>query len=316
MNQKQTRKTLGNWAYIAIAKHYKKILKHESKVLKDNDPEQLHQMRVGMRRLRSAIAGFAPALNLPISTSEKNLAKIAKILGNLRDIDVLQDILTTQYQPNLPKKEQKNLQGILKSLKKQRKSAFKDVKRILHSRQYTKFKTELEAWLESPKYHKISLVKIQSILPDLLLPQASSFLSDPGWLVGVEIESGEIFYEKFAPQKISSNEVKLLHSLRKSAKKTRYNMELFGRFYGDLYDDYLQQITKTQEILGEVQDAAVLIEFLASLSNNEPKVYLPHLVETIETNRLLKLQEWQDLQKYFLDKRRQQELRAILQYPM
>ena len=71
MNQKQTKKTLGDWAYIAIAKHYKKILKHESKVLKDNNPEQLHQMRVGMRRLRSAIAGFAPALNLPISASEK-----------------------------------------------------------------------------------------------------------------------------------------------------------------------------------------------------------------------------------------------------
>ena len=127
MNQNKTARTLGNWAYIAIAKHYKKILKHESKVLKDKDPEHLHQMRVGMRRLRSALSGFAPALDLPSAVSEKNIGKIAKVLGKLRDIDVLQNSLITQYQPNLPEIEQKNLQVILKSLKKERKSAFKAV---------------------------------------------------------------------------------------------------------------------------------------------------------------------------------------------
>lgn len=64
-------KTFGDWAYIAIAKHFNKILNHEAKVLEDRDPEELHQMRVGMRRLRSAIAGFTPALNLPNNASEK-----------------------------------------------------------------------------------------------------------------------------------------------------------------------------------------------------------------------------------------------------
>ena len=316
MNQHQSANTLGDWAYIAIAKHYKKILKHESKVLKDKDPEQLHQMRVGMRRLRSAIVGFAPALNLPIAVSDKNIAKIAGVLGKLRDIDVLQDTLITQYQPNLPEIEQKNLQAILKALKKQRKPAFKDVKRTLHSRRYVQFKTGLEAWLESPTYHRISSVKIQRVLPDLLLPQACSFLLHPGWLVGVEMESGEIILaQEHSIPEMSSAEAKVLHDLRKSAKKTRYNMELFPNFYGNLYDDYLKQITEVQEVLGNIQDSAVLIEFLASLSHEEPETYLPTLVKIIEKNRLIKLQEWQDLQKYFLHHRRQQELRAILQYP-
>ena len=325
MNQHQSANTLGDWAYIAIAKHYKKILKHESKVLKDKDPEQLHQMRVGMRRLRSAIVGFAPALNLPIAVSDKNIAKIAKVLGKLRDIDVLQDNLITQYQPNLPEIEQKNLQAILKALKKQRKSVFKDVKRTLHSRRYVQLKTGLEAWLESPTYNadatrlgftKLASVKIQRVLPDLLLPQASIFLLHPGWLVGVEIKSGEIILaqENSIPE-MSSAEAKILHDLRKSAKKTRYNMELFTNFYGNLYDDYLKQITEVQEVLGNLQDSAVLIEFLASLSHEEPETYMPTLVQIIEKNRLIKLQEWQDLQKYFLHHRRQQELRAILQYP-
>ncbi|MEB3224731.1 MAG: CHAD domain-containing protein, partial [Synechococcus sp.] len=42
----------GDWAHQAIAKHYQKILSHETGVLADRDPEELHQMRVGMRRLR------------------------------------------------------------------------------------------------------------------------------------------------------------------------------------------------------------------------------------------------------------------------
>ncbi|MDY7014654.1 MAG: CHAD domain-containing protein, partial [Cyanobacteriota bacterium] len=55
-------KTFGDWARVAIAKHSRKMLEHEADVLKDKDPEELHQMRVGMRRLRSAIAGFSTAL--------------------------------------------------------------------------------------------------------------------------------------------------------------------------------------------------------------------------------------------------------------
>ena len=86
-------------------------------------------------------------------------------------------------------------------------------------------------------------------------------------------------------------------------------------FYGNLYDDYLKKITQVQQVLGTLQDTGVLVKFLASLSDNKPKTYLPNLVEIIDKNRRLKLQEWQDLQKYFLHNRRQQELRAILQYP-
>jgi CHAD domain-containing protein len=55
MNNSQEAKTLGDWAKIAIQQHYQKILNHEPLVLKDKDPEELHQMRVGMRRLRTAI---------------------------------------------------------------------------------------------------------------------------------------------------------------------------------------------------------------------------------------------------------------------
>ncbi|MEM8779312.1 MAG: CHAD domain-containing protein, partial [Cyanobacteria bacterium P01_G01_bin.49] len=88
--------TFGDWGYLAIAKHSSKFIKHESGVLEDKDPEELHQMRVGMRRLRSAIHGFDAALELPKNAQEKKVKKIAQVLGKLRDLDVLQDTFKNQ----------------------------------------------------------------------------------------------------------------------------------------------------------------------------------------------------------------------------
>ena len=80
-----------------IAKHTSKIIKHKVDVLKDQDPENLYQMRVGMRRLRSAISGFAIALDLPQTVSDRKIAKIGRSLGKLRDLDVLLAALSDDY---------------------------------------------------------------------------------------------------------------------------------------------------------------------------------------------------------------------------
>ncbi len=102
---KPENKTFGDLAYMAIAQYYKKILKHEAGVLKDKDPEELHQMRVGMRGLRSAMTGFQAALNLPVEQQE--VGRIARILGKLRDLDVLGDRLKQIDSQTLSDQEQK-----------------------------------------------------------------------------------------------------------------------------------------------------------------------------------------------------------------
>ncbi|WP_333460653.1 CHAD domain-containing protein [Microcoleus sp. Z1_C3] len=47
-------KTLGDAASGAIEKYFRKTVEHEVEVLKDKDPEELHQMRVGLRRRGNA----------------------------------------------------------------------------------------------------------------------------------------------------------------------------------------------------------------------------------------------------------------------
>jgi CHAD domain-containing protein len=298
-------KTFGDWAYLAIEKHFKKTIKHETDVLKDRDPEALHQMRVGMRRLRTAVTGFAPALDLPKATQEKKIGKIARRLGELRDLDVLQDTLQNQYLPELPKSEQNALKKVLTALGKQRQKTLEQVQTTLKDEQYQKLRRSFKDWLEQPTYGTFAEISIYDILPDLLLPQVSELLLHPAWLVGVKTEAGEIEI----PGALSSKTVVQLldahgdtvHSLRKQAKRVRYQMELFTNFYGSAYEDYLNDIKDIQSILGQIQDSFVLAEFLTTALGSESAAQLPTLTAQLTEARYQAWQEWQSLQQKYLD---------------
>lgn len=315
----KTAQTFGDWAYIAIEQHYQKMLSYEAGVLQDKDPEELHQMRVGMRRLRTAIAGFALALALPKTAQEKKVAQIARILGKLRDLDVLQETLVNDYYPVLPPSEQKLLQKALKALKKERKTNAAEVKATLEGKVYQKLQSGFEDWLKSPQYQDLAAIHIDEVLPDLLLPQVSKLLLHPGWLIGVKIQEGKaIFQEDLKPHEVDRllDECdEPLHDLRKEAKRSRYQMELFEQFYGEHYQRYLKHIKKIQSVLGKIQDGVVLTEFLRRTLTQNLEDKMPILAEQRGRSRWENWQNWQELQQKFLDPTLRQNLRQIMQYP-
>ena len=354
--------TLKEWANIAIAKHAKQVFKYETGVIKDRDPEDLHQMRVGMRRLRSAIAGFAIALDLPKTVNEKKIAKIGRSLGKLRDLDVLLAALINDYRPLLPAGEQKSLDKAIKFLKKQRKRELKQVRTTLKSKLYLHLKQGLQNWLQHPTYQVIGELFIYPVLPDLLLPQISQLLLHPGWLVGVELKKGKIqvpetISKKEVEQLLEQNESPLhrrktngaykllnsiqetappvpavtgvprsiLHDLRKEAKRTRYNLELFSQFYDDIYLYYVKQIEQIQEVLGQIQDGYVLrtvlekvlkSAILSSAKQGSIVNKMPELATILTKTRYQKWQDWAILQEEFLDDKTRNELRQTIQQPV
>ena len=298
-------KTLGDWASLAIKKHFQKVIKHEADVLKDRNPEDLHQMRVGMRRLRSAITGFAPALDLPKPALEKKIGKIARRLGTLRDLDVLREALENHYKPALPSKEQKSLETALVHLDKQRRQTFEQVKETLEHDRYQSLKQSLKKWLKQPSYQEIAQMPIQELLPDLLLPEVSKLLLHPGWLVGTEVKKGEIdILKKLEPEMVKqqlATQGPALHSLRKETKRIRYQMEVFSDFYGESYNAYLQDVKAIQEILGQMQDGFVLEEFLTDVLQSEIKSVLPTLASQFQQTSYQAWQQWQPLQQRYLN---------------
>jgi CHAD domain-containing protein len=308
--------TLKELAERAIAKHSRRIFKHEAGVLKDKDPEDLHQMRVGMRRLRSAIAGLALAIDLP-NVTVKNIAKIGHSIGKLRDLDVLLAVLTDDYRPLLPAKEQKKLDKAIKSLSKKRQHELKQVRKTLKSKLYLNFKQELNDWLEEPKYKVSGDYPLDFVLPDLLSPQISQFLLHPGWLVGVNFQEGEMEFSAIlnmdAIDRLLKLEGSLLHDLRKSAKKTRYSLELFSQFYGESYHLYLKKIAGVQEILGQIQDIYVLSEVLGKVLRLPIAEKLPELANLLLKTQSQKWLEWQIIHKQFMTDKTRTEFRQIIQ---
>ncbi|MGK7893156.1 MAG: CHAD domain-containing protein [Xenococcus sp. (in: cyanobacteria)] len=320
MSKKEHAVTLKEWAKIAIAKHSRRMFKYEAEVLKDKDPEDLHQMRVGMRRLRSAIAGFALALDLPPTVSERNIAKIGRALGKLRDLDVLLAALENDYRPLLPKVEKKNLDKVIKSLYKQRKKELKRVRETLNSKLYLNLSQGLQDWLDQSQYQMIGELSIYHVLPDLLLPQISQLLLHPGWLVGVKLKDGSVnisdSLDKKAVKQLLEQKEPILHDLRKVAKKTRYNLELFAHFYDDTYNYYVKQIEQIQEVLGQIQDCYVLREVLEKVLESKIAEKMPELASNFSKTRYEKWQEWQILQEEFLEDKTRQKLRQTIQQPL
>lgn len=327
--------SLGDWASLAFEKHFQKTLRHEPEVLKDQDPEELHQMRVGMRRLRSAAQGFRPVVALPKAAQDQNIGKIARCLGGLRDLDVLLEALQNRYQPNLPPQEQAELEKAMQRLRKQRRQAFKKVRRILGNKSYLMLKQKLQEWLDNPIYTNISQLPIQDVLPDLLLPEVSQLLLHPGWLVGIETEDLDTSdNQDFLLQRtnskhqvvkinndvsfisISDTDEENLHNLRKEVKRVRYQMSLFTEFYGPTYEAYLKDMKEIQEYLGDIQDGAVLREFLENILQSKIDQVLPTLDKQLQQNWHQAWRKWQVLQRRYLNIQVRQNFRSELLRPV
>ncbi|WP_414528934.1 CHAD domain-containing protein [Nodularia chucula] len=316
---KPTVKSLQEYAYHAIEQHLHKTLKWEKAVKKDEHPEALHQMRVGMRRLRTAISRFDLLLNLPQSASEQKIGKIARHLGKLRDIDVLKETLETDYQPHLPPKEQKLLQTAFTALNKQRKKELSHTQKTLQSETYKSLKQALTDWLEQPSYQPLASLPIQQVLPDLLLPEISSFLLHTGWLVGTDIKDSEIkICTNWQPENLETELItqgENIHDLRKQAKRVRYQMELFSNLYGDSYAAYVAEVKNIQDILGSMQDSVVMGEWLTDVFKSEIEINLPHIAALLKENRYQLWQQWQPLQERYFQTEHRHKIHLIILNP-
>jgi CHAD domain-containing protein len=194
------------------------------------------------------------------------------------------------------------------------------VRAILEHKTYESLKQSIEDWLEKPQYRAIEHLPIAEVLPDLLLPQVSEFFLHPAWLLGTEYEDGKVkvaddLNAEAVEEKLAA-EGTILHDLRKQAKRVRYLMNLFGDFYGQTYEAYVEDVKSVQECLGDIQDCEVLGEFLADFVDRDLKKELPKLAASLAENRYAAWQKWQALQRRYLNSEIRQGLRSVLIHPV
>ncbi|XHX80308.1 MAG: CHAD domain-containing protein [Stenomitos frigidus ULC029] len=291
--------TLGAFAQAVISEQYRAVVKQEKKVIADKDPEPLHQMRVGTRRLRTALQVFDRAIEIPKVATAKRIGSLAKVLGRLRDLDVQIAALQIEYRPDVAKTEQRSLDDVIAKLQKERHGVLADVQDALTRSRYQQLKAAYENWIEQPRYTALAAQPLQLLLPDLLSPLLSTLLLHPGWLVQTDM---------------SDAASESLHDLRKACKHVRYQAEFFVSFYGEAFQTWIDDIKAIQSKLGTVHDGQVLQTLL---TQHQPKHdQLPDLQATIQQTQAAAMSDWETVRLRYLEPAFRQHLRQLLLAPI
>jgi triphosphatase len=120
------------------------ILQHEAGAVA-GDVEAVHDMRVGIRRLRVALGNFAVCL--PKENRRRlraSLEHLANALGGARDLDVMIDALNSK-QANKTEDERAAIRAFMRRLHARRRRRHGQLVSYLQSEEYASFKREFQA---------------------------------------------------------------------------------------------------------------------------------------------------------------------------
>jgi len=315
-NQFDRSLSISDYAYRIIQQNFQCFVDLEEAVFKDQDTEPLHQMRVGMRRLRTSIQVFGNAIILPKGVNNSSIGKIARVLGATRDLDVLKQDLITRYQPLLQKSEQAKFEQVINHLHQQRGQSFLKLKKNLKGDRYQNLKQSIQDWLAQPTYTTMGNLPVLEILPDLLLPLVCQLFLHSGWLVGTTMQTSKVSLIPIENSDELHQQLRkfshFLHDLRKQIKGVRYQTEFFADFYADSYRERVAEFKQIQEILGTLQDHVVLRHFLEKTLKADVSKVLPSIDQAMQEESSIFWQSWRPLQAHYLSLEFRQSLRSLL----
>lgn len=228
---------------------------NETGVIKYHDVESLHQMRVGLRRLRSAFGMFHDVLSLPVALRQE-LDWLVAQLGPARDWDVLAG-------STLPR-----ITGSIDALAPlvPVQLAAADKANALHavagaavaSERYQDLIGHLERWLDERGWRAMQLPADRVRLKQRVAEFAKGILEKDQQRL---LKRG---------RKLKDAHPEARHRVRIAAKKTRYAAEFFASLYPQkTVRPYVRALASLQDELGLMNDASVATGLLAQLSETD-----------------------------------------------
>jgi triphosphatase len=222
--------------------------------------EGIHQMRVAVRRLRSAVATMKQMLpQVQYEWVSQELRWLANILAAPRNWDVLSSTLLAPVRSALPNDQ--DLIELCRICERERQSAYQSADAAIRSPEYTAALLKLSLWFASCSWRN-QPVSQQSAL--LMAPIGTVAPS----LIGrryKKVKKAAHRFDEFTPRQ--------RHEFRIAVKKLRYTIE----FLKDLFDSeqvagFLQRLKPLQDDIGYVNDVRVARELLADPQASEDAV--------------------------------------------
>lgn len=271
--------SLGQCLLQGLQKQVDRYLHYRRAVLRDRDPEDLHQLRVSLRRLRSLLENYGFALILPKAVSLRSIASLGRHCGRVRDLDVLLDALHALPEPERPPEAHQFLQ-LQRKLKKQCQQARHQLQSELKRSRYQRCILALRHWLAKPRFEAAASFAIADLLPELVLPSYARLHVHPAWW----IDTVEL-------QQLRPVDDRQLHDLRKTVKRFRYGVEVLELSPNLDFDPLLQRLKPLQTALGNWQDRATWTALLANQQANWPQ-RIPSLADRWQQDSQVAWQQW------------------------
>lgn len=211
--------------------------------------EGVHQCRIALRRLKSAIKIYRPLLRRKrIEGVSEAVGWLGKVLGTARDLDVLHAELLQPAVAALGEAEQ--LAPLLARVEARRMEAYQAVGDALSSSRYRHLLIELCALGHS---HDLGKRKDGAENLDQPLGElAAAALSQAHQKL---LKKGETFATLSKTER---------HDLRIALKRLRYALDFFERvFKSDARKDFMKRLRRLQDDLGAMNDVAVAETMLA-----------------------------------------------------
>ena len=220
-------------------------LANQAAAFDGRDPEGVHQMRVALRRLRSAIAFFADYIPDPPLTDFKEQARwAAGSLGAARDWDVFLGETLIPLLTEWP--EHPGLRALYEGAGRARDQGYTDAREAMSSPAYTVFALRLAGWVERRGWRVGAADGQISALSRPMTDHAGHLLER---LYDKAMKAGRDFHDLDAEAK---------HRLRIALKKLRYA----GEFFRSLYPrkdvkKFRDALTDMLDLLGKLNDLTV-----------------------------------------------------------
>ena len=222
----------------------RRVMRHHAGVVL-GDAESVHQMRVGARRLRSDLRTFSSLVDEAWARAVTvNLAWLAGVLGEVRDLDVLGERLRGHAT------RAADLAPMFDRLDDRREACRDELLRALVSDRYVALLDGLVVSADDPPVTPPAGAPCRKVLAPLVAA-AWSPLGKAGRLLD-ESDAEEDW-----------------HRVRKKAKRARYAAEAAARCLGPAAKEarrFAAECESVQEVLGEHQDAVVARDTVTAMA--------------------------------------------------
>lgn len=226
-------------------------------VIRADDIEAVHDMRVITRRMRSALRDLRKLIETePLAALSGNLKSLADLLGEARDNDVA-IVGLRQFQSHSREAVVRDGIGELIAERSEHRSAVQPKLIAAVS------EVELTHILES--FNDVFFDPIKR------RPGSEISFAEAGRrAVGRAIEE----FIDLSDSLSKPSEAERLHQLRIAAKRLRYAIEFFGGCWGRKLKPFAKQVAAMQTLLGDVHDADVWITNLDSRPHDRANRWL------------------------------------------